>query len=402
MRSQARKAAASTTDRLALAAVGIEAELTLIVDDTPMDPAEVFGDPRGFIRAPLMHRIGTSYHVPNGAAVYFDTGVIEVATPAIELERGCMARAVRSLWDAIHFVRRHLDRWERENGRRARLQGFSAHYNVSVDDVGGKAATALRLERLARALVEVLPAPVMLLATNRRSTGVGVRPRRRRIEITADFTPHPGLMIATGSLVAGVVRGMAARPSVARHRLRRELPIMQVAPMHHTSRRGWLARFDCYPANPFACDVDAPTWVTSRGLLSLREIARAVFARFSRSIARVSDPLALRLVASIVGGRGATLLALDDRPAAYDDVGRLTGWDSSFWADSAALARSRYERVLSSAVSRRRLRLFGELCTPVAVRGWSRVVFRRDSDGAAIVLPLDRLVDRLPEWERGS
>ena len=64
-----------------------------------------------------MHRVGTSYHLPTGAAVYFDTGVIEVATPPIELERGCVARAVRSLWPSICFIRGELDAWEARTGR---------------------------------------------------------------------------------------------------------------------------------------------------------------------------------------------------------------------------------------------------------------------------------------------
>jgi hypothetical protein len=344
-----------------------------------------------------MHRIGTSYHLPNSAAVYFDTGVIEVATPAIEIERGCVARAGRSLWEGIHFVRDHLDAWERETGRRARLQGFSAHYNVSVD--GSGAPTTARLERLARALTYVLPAPVMLLATNRRSTGVGVRPRHRRIEVTADFTPDPALMIATGSFVAGVVREMMTWRSVAPRRLERELPVMrQFAPMRHTTRRGWLARFDCYAANPFACDVDAPVWPTSAGSLGLRDVARGVFRRFLRPIARIADPLSLRLIALTLNHGGPTQLSLADRPAAYDDVGRLAVWDAD--ARVGRLGRSRYERVLMNAVAGRPLRLLGRLCTPIRVRGWSRVVFRRDADGAQFSVPLDALVDRLAEWER--
>jgi hypothetical protein len=42
---------------------------------------------------------------------------------------------------------------------------------------------------------------VTLLALNRRSTGVGVRPRGDRVEVTADFTPSSTVMIATGSLI---------------------------------------------------------------------------------------------------------------------------------------------------------------------------------------------------------
>ena len=82
---------------LKLAAVGLEAEFALIVDGEPVRPEDVFGDPRGFIDAPLVHRRGTSYHLPTGGAIYFDTGVIEIATPIVELERGCMVRAGCSL-----------------------------------------------------------------------------------------------------------------------------------------------------------------------------------------------------------------------------------------------------------------------------------------------------------------
>jgi hypothetical protein len=382
-------------DRLARPAVGLEAELTLVVDGTPTDPEALFGSPRGFISQPLMHRTGTSYHLPNGAAVYFDTGVIEVATSAMEIERGCIARAVRSLWEAIAFVREHLDRWGRLQRRDVRLQGFSAHYNVSVESVGGLPATAARLNRLVLTLIQLLPAPVMLLATNRRSTGVGVRPRAHRVEITADFTPDPALMIATGSFIAGVIRSaMSRRPGELR-RVTAAVPLFRrFEPMRHTSRRGWLARFDCFPANPFACDVDADTWATTHGPLSLRAIARRIFHTFARAIAHIADPPAMRLIASMLNDKGPSLLALEGRPSAYDDVGRMSVWTGS----DVALSRSRYERVLANAIARRPLRLFGTVCTPVRVRGWSRIVFRRP-DGGDVAVAVDALVDRLDEWE---
>ena len=123
----------SSRSRLRLAAVGLEAELSLYIDDVPEKPEAIFGSPRAFIRGDLVHRVGTSYQLPTGAAVYFDTGVIEIATPLIELERGCIARAGRSLWESIGFVRGELDAWEQRSGRRARLVGFSTHYNVSID-----------------------------------------------------------------------------------------------------------------------------------------------------------------------------------------------------------------------------------------------------------------------------
>ena len=155
----------------------------------------MFKDPRDFLTNAAMHRVGTSYHLPNGGAVYFDTGVVEMVTPAMELERGTAVRAARSLWENIALVRRDLDRWEQRRGHRVQLAGFSTHYNVSVAARGGR-----RLDRLARLLTYVLPVPLMLLAANRRSTGIGVRPRVTRVEVTADFTPDPALQVAAATV----------------------------------------------------------------------------------------------------------------------------------------------------------------------------------------------------------
>src|SRR5215217_3881769 len=94
----------------------------------PTRPEALFGSPRDFIRGELMHRQGTSYHLPTGGAVYFDTGVIEVATPVIEIERGAAARTGRSLWESILYIREQLDDWEARTGRDIRLTGFSTHY----------------------------------------------------------------------------------------------------------------------------------------------------------------------------------------------------------------------------------------------------------------------------------
>jgi hypothetical protein len=121
---------AATDVPLQLAAVGLESEFELWLDDQRVRPEDRFASPRDIIRGELMHRRGTSYHLPTGGAVYFDTGVIEVATPVIEIERGCAARAGRSLWEGILFLRRELDAWQRREGQRARVVGFSSHTAV--------------------------------------------------------------------------------------------------------------------------------------------------------------------------------------------------------------------------------------------------------------------------------
>jgi hypothetical protein len=390
-------------ERLRLAAIGMEAEFALLVDDELKRPEDLFATPRDFIRGELMHRQGTSYHLPTGGAVYFDTGVIEVATPVIEIERGCAARAGRSLWESIHYIRDELDAWDAAHGTHSRLAGFSSHYNVSFDLPQERRSNGRSVERLAHLLTHVLPAPVMLLATNRRSTGVGLRPRSDRIEVTADFTPSPALMIATATLIVGVVREVMTWDSFDSDALREhDLPVIRgFAPVPHTSRKGWLARFSCYPSNPFACDIDEPMWETyDHGTLSLRAIAGLTVRHFWESIQRLSDPFTFRLIGSVIRGRSPSLLELDDRPAEYEDVGRLCTWDNLFPAEK--LARSRYERVLIRAISGQRLRLGRRSLRPVGMRGWSAVVFRGEDDGRREVLAIDDLVEHLDSWERNG
>lgn len=388
---------ASAPSRPRLAAMGMEAEFTLVVDGGQRRPEDVFGTPRNFIRGELMHRQGTSYHLPTGGAVYFDTGVIEVATPVIEIEQGCAARAGRSLWESIRFVRDELDAWDRAHEHDTRLVGFSAHYNVSFEDVNGYG-----IEALSRLLTHVLPVPVMLLATNRRSTGVGVRPRSDRIEITADFTPSPSLMIATATLIVGIVRDAMMWENYDLDELaERDIPVIRgFRPVPHTSRKGWLARFSCYPRNPFTADVNEPTWETlHHGALSLRDIAGRTLRHFWRSIQRISDPFTFQLIGSVIRGRSPSLLELEDRPGEYEDVGRLCTWDELF--PPAQIARSRYERVLIRAISGQRLRMDGAMLRPVAMKGWSAVVFEQ-SDGRRRTIPIDDLIGHLDAWERAS
>src|SRR3954468_9393038 len=203
----------STHERIQLAAIGMEAEFAVIMDGVQVKPEDTFGSPRTLIREKMMHRKGRSYHLPTGGAVYFDTGVIEVATPVIEIEKGCAARCGRSLWEAIHFVRQELDAWDEQSGNHSRLAGFSTHYNVSFETPSHEEPNGRSVEKLALLLSYLLPPAVMVLATNRKSTGVGVRPRGDRIEITVDFTPSASLMIATATVIVGICREVMTWPS---------------------------------------------------------------------------------------------------------------------------------------------------------------------------------------------
>jgi len=384
-----------------LPAIGIEAEFATIVDDRAMRPEDAFRSPRNIVRGPLIHRTGRSYHLPTGGAVYFDTGVIELATPMIEIDRGCGARGTRALWESLGFLRDELDGWERRHSRTVRLVGFSTHYNVSFSLPAGEPANGRTVERLAHLLTHILAAPVMLVAANRRSTGVGVRPRGDRIEVTCDFTPDAALMAATATLIVGIVRAVMTWPSYEPAELARHaIPVVQgFVPALHSSRKGWVARSACFQTNPFACDVNASLWATTSGArLSLREMAGRTTFAFWRSIRELADPLSLELIASIMRGRVPSLLELPDRPAAYDDVGRLCRWNDLF--PITLLSRSRFERVLGNAIAGRRVRMDGNWHRPIGVRGWSHVVFRRESDGVRRVMSLDEMLVHLDAWDR--
>jgi len=76
--------------------IGLEAEFSLFVRDEHRKPEHIFRNPQAVIRERTLPRSGRSRHLPSGGAIYFDTGVLEVATPIIEIEKGCCVRAARS------------------------------------------------------------------------------------------------------------------------------------------------------------------------------------------------------------------------------------------------------------------------------------------------------------------
>ena len=317
--------------RLRLPVTGIEAEFNVFLDGVEIDPRAFWGHPTAFIEQPLLRREKSSFQLPTGGAVYFDRGVIEVVTPVIELAPGCTARVVRNLWEQIAFVRRELSNWEKRAGRHVRLKAYSTHYNVSFNVPRAHQSADRNVHGLAYLLAHLLAVPVAVAGTNRRSTGVGVRPRGDRIEVTSDFTPDPGLMIATATVVVGIVREVMSWPSYDVSLLDR-LPIPTVEgvlPGKHTTRKGWLTKDFHFPQSPFTSDVDAPIWKVRgpfRRLLSLREIALRTAWYFRRSIRRYADPFSFRMLFSILRGGAPSLLELDDRPSAYEDVGRLCRW----------------------------------------------------------------------------
>ncbi|MDP9194051.1 MAG: hypothetical protein M3P06_20335 [Acidobacteriota bacterium] len=317
--------------RLDMPVIGMESEFNVWLDEAEINPEPYWKHPSAFIDQPLLKREKTSMQLPTGGAVYFDRGVIEVVTPVIELDSSCTARMVRNLWEQIGFVRGQLTNWGHKTGHTVRLKAYSSHYNISYEIPKSQQSRDRNEKALALLLAYILPVPVMLVASNRRSTGVGVRPRGSRIEVTVDFTPDPGLMIATAALIVGIVREVMTWPSYDLSQLERlPIPIIAgVVPGKHTTRKGWLTKDFHYQQSPYTSDVNEPLWKTQFGdERSLREIAKATAWFFRRSIRTYSDPFSFRLLFAVLDGRAPSLLELVDRPTAYEDVGHLCRWGS--------------------------------------------------------------------------
>ena len=315
--------------RLRMPVIGMESEFNVWLDEKEINPEPFWKHPSAFIEGPHLKREKTSIQLPTGGAVYFDRGVIEVVTPVIELAPESTARMVRNLWEQIGFVRDHLTNWGRKNGHTIRLKAYSSHYNITYE-IPKSQQNARRNEKLlALLLTYILPVPVMVVGANRRSTGVGVRPRGGRIEITVDFTPDPGLMIATATLIVGIVREVMMWDSYELSMLEKlPIPIIAgVVPGKHTTRKGWLTKDFHYPQSPYTADINAPIWTTQFGdKRSLREMAKQTAWFFRKTIRRYSDPFSFRLLFAILDGRATSMLELVDRPTAYEDVGRLCRW----------------------------------------------------------------------------
>lgn len=376
------------------AVLGLEAEFSLVVDGVEQRPEDAFGHPAALLRhyeGRIVPRTGRSCHLPSGGALYFDTGVVEVATALIELEapHGC-ARAVRSLWEQIAFVRSQLDGWETRRGQSLCLRGFSAHYNFSLPVADAP------LRRLARLLCYVLPVPVMLLAANRRSTAVGVRPRAGRIEVTADFTPDPALMNATVAFLAGVLSeaaGWSDERLTPAALAARGLPLIAgFRPSKHSSRKGWRAHADDFERNPFRADPNLRDWTLVDGRqASLRQIACEILTVFRHGVRRYADRATVVHLRGIFEGTARSLLDFPDRPPAYDDIGRQIDWGRR---RARSLPRSAYERVIQRVIAHEPLRIGRARYLVERMPGWYEFVFRDVKTGARRTFNLDELVRR--------
>src|SRR6058998_4176392 len=381
------RARAATPPR---AVIGLEAEFNLFVDGKRRRPEKVFGDPSRLVRKKMIPRTGKSFQLPAGGAIYFDTGVIEVATPIVELERGCCHRATRLLWEQIRYLRAELDHWGKVRGHKCRLQGFSTHYNFSFPD--GRRSKSRNATKLAFLLAHILPVPVILLAANRQSSAVGVRPRKTRLEVTVDFTPDPALMLATCAFVAGAVETVLRWENFGLRQLNRN-GIPRITPFRlrrHSSRRGWRVTADSLGQNPFTVDTNAPLWKLREGrTLSLRAIAAETLRPFRRRIRQISDSRTLEHIAAVFAGNARSLLDFAERPEAYDDVGRVIDWGRR---RMRRWSRSKYEKIIHRVIAHEPMRIGQKRYRVDRMNGWYQVDCREVGTRRCRTFNLDELV----------
>ena len=391
------RALATTPPR---AVIGLEAEFNLFVNGRRRRPEKVFGDPSRLVRRRMIPRSGKSFQLPAGGAIYFDTGVIEVATPIVELEPGCCYRATRSLWEQIRYVRVELDHWAKRNKCQCRLQGFSTHYNFSFPK--GRTSNLRNATKLAYLLAHILPVPVLLLAANRQSSAVGLRPRRTRIEVTADFTPDPALMLATCAFVAGVVQTVLRWEDFGLRQLNRN-GIPRITPFRlrkHSSRRGWRVLADSLRQNPFLSDINAPIWKLRDGrTLSLREIAAETLRPFRRRIRRISDASTLEHIFSVFAGDARSLLDFEERPKAYDDAGRAIDWGRR---RMRRWSRSKYEKIIHRVIAHEPVRIGQKRYRVDRMNGWYQVDCRELGTKRRRTFTLDELVQMSAAKKRAA
>jgi hypothetical protein len=383
----------------ARAVIGLEAEFNLFINGRRRRPEKVFGDPSRLVRRRMIPRTGKSFQLPAGGAIYFDTGVIEVATPIVELERGCCYRATRLLWEQIRYLRRELDHWAKRHKCHCALQGFSAHYNFSFPTA--RKSKLRNATKLAYLLAHILPVPVILLATNRQSSAVGVRPRGNRIEVTVDFTPDPALMLATCAFIAGAMETVLRWEDFQLRQLRRRrLPrTARFRLRKHSSRRGWRVTADSLGQNPFISDLNESLWKLRDGRrLSLRAIAVETLRPFRQRIRQISDPSTLEHIAAVFAGDARSLLDFEKRPDAYDDVGHGIDWGRR---RMRRWSPSKYERVIHRVIAHEPMRIGQKRYQVDRMNGWYEIEFREVGTKRRRRFNLDELV-RLVDGRKKS
>lgn len=183
--------------------------------------------------APLLHTLKVdglrldptdpnAYRTPWGGLVTSDGREAEVAIAPVTLQPGCTSelewRSVVARRTLLDVLPSHL-----------RIDGYSTHLNVEVDDDEVVAAGRLFVTRFAPAMMLLLDRPT--------SPGLLVRPRCGRLELGGEYCHGPQLRAAaTFAAAGGLASAAAARSRDARRHLPRRVHA-RVKPSN--IRAGW-------------------------------------------------------------------------------------------------------------------------------------------------------------------
>jgi hypothetical protein len=198
-------------------------------------------------------------------------------------------------------------------------------------------------------------------------------------------------MMAAAALATGMTLAVLGWSRHALGELRkRVVPVIAgFRPRRHTSRKGWLARADCFPRNPFEADPGVEEWrLTDGRRVSLRQMAREIAAPFRREIRAVTDEAGVEHIFAVFDGGARSLMDFPRRPPRYEDVGRTMDWNRR---TVRKLPRSAYEKVIHRVLEHRRIRVDGTTYVPERMLGWYEIAFREVRTGRRRVFNLDEL-----------
>jgi hypothetical protein len=271
--------------------VGVEREYTVLHGNRNVDARDLL--PRMTAAgAAVDPGDGLARRGPWGGVVTADGRHAEVATPPVAIRPGCTV-------DLAHLASRGHAHLAAHLPQGCRLEGYSTHVNVEVDD--------RRVVRVARLVAQRLSAPLMLALERAGSPGLLVRPRPGRLEIGGEFAAGEQLR-AAAALAIGVaaLAERAGHPGVAR-RFVLDLPPARLEPA--VQRYGW-----CVDRTAFGPDLYARGRATPLAQTTADEVLRRVWERARALVEGDLGAEDLRCVDLMVAGRSPIPLEhpLDD------------------------------------------------------------------------------------------
>jgi len=352
------------TARVGAPVLGIEHEYRVLDGDNQLD------------FAPLLHTLKVdglrldptdpnAYRTPWGGLVTSDGREAEVAIAPVTLQPGCTSeiewRSVVARRTLLEALPDHL-----------RIDGYSTHLNVEVDDDEVVAAGRLFVKRFAPAM--------MLLLDRSTSPGLLVRPRCGRLELGGEYCHgHQLRAAATFAAAGGLTSAAAVRSRDARRHLPRAVR-SRVKPSN--IRAGWYVDRRAFGTDLYRDGRQSVLrWGAGHSFTAQDHLEEAW-----QSARPMVEPLLadseLLLVDRMVDGTIALPLE-GDSP---------TGWDQRGPCDDNPFGENPFEHVVRS---RRRP---GYVIEPISI-AWDAVAFRLRGarDGVACVprAALSQFVDDL-------